>query len=61
MVKNERAKFIAELAAVIHAGDRSDHENFERDDVSVAIRQAETIVTDVEQDHSAIFTHEALA
>jgi hypothetical protein len=51
MIKvNHRAQLIATLAAVIHAGECSDHENFNKDDVSAAIKSAETIVSDVEQE-----------
>jgi hypothetical protein len=56
IIVNHRAQLIARLAAMIHAGECSDHENYNKDDVSIAIKSAELIVKDVERDHGAIFT-----
>lgn len=52
---NPRAKLLAEMAATIHAGECADHENYNKDDVSVALKSAETILTDIERDHGVIF------
>lgn len=58
MKTNPTALLIAQLAAVIHAGESSDHENFQRDNVDNAVEQAAAIIEVVERRYGPIFEQE---